>query len=226
MEHVLDPGEVGVALGRGAVFPAGVAFQLRVPPFADIERRIGHDVVGPQVGVPVAGEGVGRFLAEIEVDAADRHVHGREAPGGGIRFLAVNGDVAQLSTVFLDELLALDEESAGAHGGIVDPALVGFEHLDDEGDDGFRGKVLATLFPLGEGELAEEVFVNVAEDILGVQVGVLEGDGGDEVDEAAEIGRVELELGVGLVEDVFSLGFSRSMASSASSMSRPVEVIL
>jgi len=45
----------------------------------------------------------------------------------------------------------------------------------------------------------------VAEDVLRVQVGVLEGDGGDEVDEAAEIRRVELELGVGLVEDAFQL---------------------
>ena len=47
--------------------------------------------------------------------------------------------------------------------------------------------------------------VNVPEDVLRVQVGVLEGDGGDEIDEAAEIRRVDLELGVGLVEDALEL---------------------
>ena len=72
-------------------------------------------------------------------------------------------------------------------------------------DDGLRREILAALFPLREGELAEEVFVNVAEDVLGVQVGVLEGDGGDEVDQADEVRRVELELGVALVEDVLEL---------------------
>ena len=93
--------------------------------------------------------------------------------------------------------LLAGKEAAGAHGGVVSAPLVGLEHLDDEGDDGLRPEILAALFPLREGELAEEVFVNVAEDVLGVQVGVLEGDGGDEVDEAAEVRRVELELGVG-----------------------------
>ena len=79
----------------------------------------------------VAGEGVGRFLAEIEVDAADGHVHRGEAPGGGIalsrtpprarpsgslretksalpprRFvLPIDGEVAQLAAVFFDEPL-------------------------------------------------------------------------------------------------------------------------
>ncbi len=71
--------------------------------------------------------------------------------------------------------------------GVVDAALVGLEHLDDERDDRLGREVLAALFALGEGELAEEVFVDVAEDVLGVQVGVLEGDRGDQVDQAAEI---------------------------------------
>jgi len=66
----------------------------------------------------------------------------------------------------------------------------------------------------------------VAEDVLGVQVGVLEGDGGDEVDEAPEIRRVNLELVEVLLRTPLSFGFSFSTASSASSMSLPVEVIL
>src|SRR5690606_30963380 len=86
--------------------------------------------------------------------------------------LSVNGDRAELAAVGLDEGLALHEEAAGAHGGIVNLAGVGLEHLDDDGDDALGRVVLAALLALGQGELAEEVFVNVAEDVLGVEAGV------------------------------------------------------
>ena len=201
VEHVLYPGEVGIAPGRGAVFPAGVAFEFAVPPFLDVERGIGHDIVGTEVGVLVVGEAVGGLFAEVEVDAADGHVHGGEAPSGGVGFLAVDGEVAELAAVFLDEALALDEEAAGAHGGVVDAPLIGFEYLDDEGYDGLGGEVLAALLALGKGELTEEVFVNVAEDVLGVEVGVLEGDGGEEIDEAAEVVLGDFEAGVAVFLD-------------------------
>ena len=56
--------------------------------------------------------------------------------------------------MFLDELFALDEEATGAHGRVVNAPLVGLEHLNDEGDDGFRCEILPALFPLCEGELA------------------------------------------------------------------------
>ena len=73
-------------------------------------------------------------------------------------------------------------------------------------DDRLGREVLAALFAFGQGELAEEIFVDVAEDVLGVQVGVLERDGGDQVDQAGQVGRVDLELGVGLVQDVLEAG--------------------
>ena len=75
--------------------------------------------------------------------------------------------------------------------GIVDAALVGLEHLDDERDDGFRRVVLPALFAFRDGELAEEVFVNVAEDVLGVERVVMEGDGGDQVDQLPSLRRVD-----------------------------------
>ena len=54
--------------------------------------------------------------------------------------------------------LLAGKESAGAHGGVVNAPLVGFEHLDDERDNGLRREILDALFPLREGELAKEVF--------------------------------------------------------------------
>lgn len=205
VEHVLDPGEVGIPLRRRAVFPAGVALQLAVPPFLDVKGRIRHHEVGAEVRVLVAGEGVRRFLAEVEIDAADGHVHRRQPPGGGIAFLPEDHDVADAAAVLLDEALGLHEEAAGAHRRVIDAALIGLDHFHDEADDGLGREVLAALFPLRQGELAEEVFVNVAEDVLRVKVRVLERDGGDEVDEPREVRRIDLELGVVLVEDVLEL---------------------
>jgi hypothetical protein len=49
-------------------------------------------------------KGVSRFLAEIEVDAANGQVHGRQTPGGGVGFLTVDGHIAELAAVGFDEL--------------------------------------------------------------------------------------------------------------------------
>ena len=203
---MLHPGEVGVAGGRDAVLPARVVvFNAGVPLF-HVKGWIGHDEVGAQVGVFVVTEGVGRFAAEVEVDATDSHVHGRQAPGGGVGFLAVDGDVAQFAFVFFDEAFALDEETAGAHGGVVDAAFVGLQHFDDEGDDGLGCVILAALFAFTQGELAEEVFVDMAEDVFCVQGFVLERDLGDFVDELAEDVGVYLAAGVVFIEYVFEFG--------------------
>jgi hypothetical protein len=60
----------------------------------------------------------------------------------------------------------LHEHAAGAAAGIVDAAFVGGEHLDEEADDALRGVELAAFLALGAGELAEEVFVDAAEDVF------------------------------------------------------------
>ena len=79
-----------------AVFPARVVVLYAGVPLLHVEGRIGHDEVGAQVGVLVVGKGVGGLLAEVEVNAADGHVHGGQPPGGGVGFLAVDGEVAEL----------------------------------------------------------------------------------------------------------------------------------
>ncbi len=108
--------------------------------------------------------------------------------------------------MFLDELLALHEEPARAHGRVVDAPLVGLEHLDDQGDNGLGRVELAALLPFRQGELAEEVFVDMAEDILGLKRLVDKGNGGDEVDQFAQLGLVNLQAAVLLVEHPFQLG--------------------
>ena len=58
VDEVLHPGEVGVARGRRAVDPALVVLQQLAAPVAVVERRVGEDVVGLEVGVLVVVEGV------------------------------------------------------------------------------------------------------------------------------------------------------------------------
>ena len=54
VDHVLHPGEVGVALRRRAVAPAHVVGQPLAAPVRDVERRVGKDVAfRPQIGMAV-----------------------------------------------------------------------------------------------------------------------------------------------------------------------------
>ena len=70
--------------------------------------------------------------------------------------------------------------------GVVDSPFERFEHFDDQVDDGFGRVVLTALFAFGECELTKKVFVDVAKDVFGVEVFVLEGDFSDQVDQADE----------------------------------------
>ena len=206
MEHVLQPGVVGVAGRRLAVFPARVAGQAAVPPVADVERRVGQDEVGAQVRVLVAGEGVAGFAAEVEVDAANGQVHGGQAPGGRVGFLAVDGDIADLAAVRFDELLGLHEHAAGAAAGVIDLAVVRGEDGDQRLDDAGRRVELAALLAFGAGELAEEVFIDLAEHVARLAGVVAEADGGHQIDQLAELAVRQLGAAVAFVEDALELG--------------------
>ena len=196
MDEVLNPGVVGVADGRGAEAPADVLLQQPAGPVRDVERRIGEDVVGLQVRVQVAQEGVRGLGAEVGLDAADGEVHVRQAPGGGVGLLAEDGDVGRLPAVGLHEALGLDEHAGGAAAGVVDAALVGLQHLDQQPHDAARGEELAAELALGLGELAEEVFVDPAQGVAGLAAVALEADVGDHVDQALELFRRDAAAGI------------------------------
>jgi hypothetical protein len=77
----------------------------------------------------------------------------------------IDADVAELAAVGFDELFRLHEHAAGAAGGVVDAALVGGEHLDEETHDAGRGVELAAVLALGAGEAGEEILVNATEEV-------------------------------------------------------------
>jgi len=206
VEHVLQPGVVGVAGGRRAIHPARIAFEAAVPPVADVEGRVGEYEVGPQVGMLVAGEGVGGFLAQIEVDAAQGKVHGRQAPSGGVGFLAVDAHVAQLAAVGFDELFALHEHAARAAAGVIHLAMVRGEHRDQRLHDAGRRVELPALLALGAGELAEEVFVNFAENIAGHAHVRTKADSRDQIDEFAKLAIGQLGASIAFIQNALELG--------------------
>ena len=153
------------------------------------------------------GKAVRRAFAEVVFDATDCHVHRRQFPGGAVFFLAVDGDgVGGVALVGADEAFGLDEEAAAAHRRVIDAAVVGLQHGDDEADDGFGGEVLAAAFAFGEGKAAEEVFVNVAEDVFGAERAVAAEAGvAEELDEADE-GLAADAVVADALEDAFEAG--------------------
>ena len=142
---------------------------------------------------------------EVALEAADGEVHLGQAPRGGVALLLVDGDVAEAAAVLLHEALALHEHAARAAAGVVDAALVGLDHLDQQLDHAARRVELAAALALGAGEAPEEVLVDAPEDVLGATVFVAHGDGADEVDELAELRLVDVGARVVLAEHALEL---------------------
>ena len=137
------------------------------------ERRIGEDAV-ELADLPVVQDL--RVLQRVRVldgearDVVEDHVHDADRPDGAVRVLAVEGEVVRVLALLLHILVALDQEAAGADGGVVD-LLPGarLHELHEQADD-FAGRVeLAALLAGAVGEVLDQVFVGGAE-----QVGELE----------------------------------------------------
>src|SRR2546430_8922041 len=151
MDEVLHPGEVGVAARRKAELPARVV--VFAEPVRVVERRIGEDEVGAEIGMEIAPEGAGLLFAEIGFDAADGEVHHGEAARSGVALLTVDANVAEPAAVGFDEFFRLHEHAAGTAAGIVNAAFVGGEYRDEESHDALRRVELAAFFSLSASEL-------------------------------------------------------------------------
>ena len=84
--------------------------------------------------VQVLVERVAPARPEVGLDASDGQVHLRQPPGRVVQLLAVHGDVVPAPAMGLHEALGLDEHAARPAARVVDPALVGLDHLDQELD--------------------------------------------------------------------------------------------
>jgi len=110
-EDVLQPGGIGVAHRWPPIHPARIVVVSLPTPVGNIERGIGEDGVELAIRVLITGKGVGRFLTQISGKPANRQVHCRQPPGGGIAFLSIDGDVVTAAAVTLHEPFALHKHS-------------------------------------------------------------------------------------------------------------------
>ena len=88
--------------------------------------------------------------------------------------------------MLVDELDRLDEHARRSAAGVVDPATVRLQYLDEQPDHAARRVELAALFALCVGEPGQKVLVYAAEDVLGAGLGVADVDVADLVDEPAQ----------------------------------------
>ena len=192
----------------GTPYSHRLSSRSRSPPQSDtLKGGIGEDVVGLQVWVAVIVEAVA--VGDVALYPAKRQVHLGQLPSGVVGLLAPDGDVApRLAAVAvaggvgIDELHRLHEHAGGAAAGVVDPALVRFQHLHQELDDATRGVELAALLALGAGELGEEVLVHPTQHVFGASFRVSNLDVGDQVDKLAQPGLVQGGAGVVLGQHV------------------------
>ena len=219
---MLQPSVVGIADRRHAIGPAGILPQPLAAPVRHVERRIGEDVVEAQVLQFVLVEAALVVPADVGVDAAHREVHLGEPPRRVVDLLPVDGDVADPPAVAFDEFLRLHEHAAGAAAGVVDAALVGFEHLDQHAHDRAGRVELAAALAFGAGEPAEEIFVDAAEDVLRLVARLAHRDAGDQVDQLAQHHLVERGAVVVLGQHALEAGVvpSRSRPSPRRSACR------
>ncbi|TQN50774.1 hypothetical protein DLNHIDIE_00629 [Acidithiobacillus thiooxidans ATCC 19377] len=204
---VLDPAPVGGGFA-GKAGPGGeaVEFVVVVVGLGEpvlIPHGIGDDAVegaelafAPEFGVL---EGVADL--DLALHVVNDHVHVGHGPGLGGEFLAEQferGDAALLALgVFLHGDLAFHEQAAGAAGGVVDfHAGLRLEHAGHDGADLGRSIELAGALAAAFGELADQVFVALADDV-GLDVVETEALGADGLDEVGEAVVVEVTLAVG-----------------------------
>ena len=159
---------------------------------------------------------------DVGVDAAHGEVHLAQPPGGVVRLLAIDGDVADAPAVLLHEAFGLHEHAAGAAARVVDAALVRREHLDQQPDDAAGRVELAALLPLGAGKLRKEVLVNPAKDVLGPVLLVPEADVADQEARAKrrgfkKVSQMKLEVAKTIKNFVFGGGFMFAMCSATDS---------
>lgn len=174
---MLDEREVG--LGLGGQFPIGAEAVVILMDGASGpvggEGRVGDDGLKTQVGVLGSGMLQRVLVLQIEslvVDAVQDHVHAGEVVCGRVHLLSIE------AAHVLDLLRHAQQQGAGAAGGVIDVLEAPFPGGDDLGQNGadfLRRVELARLLSRAAGELADEVFVGIAQHV-GLGIGQAEVD--------------------------------------------------
>ena len=194
MNHVLHPGEVGIARWRDAEFPAHIVQKAVLSPLVEVEWRVRHDEIGLQGRVLVVKERVG-IRAKIAFKTTDSEVHVAHFPRVRVGFLTVNGDVMEFLLVVLDELGALHEHTARTASGVVDASSVRFENLHNGTHDTRRGVKFARILAFHGSKLHQAIFVGTPQEVFFI-TGAQHFDVGEKVHHIAQTALVKFLSGV------------------------------
>ena len=141
-------------------------------PVLQAERRVGDDHVElaqGAVAVPELRVTEGVAAQDLEVlDVVEVEVHAGDRRGGEVHLLAVEPQRPDVPAVVPDLADRLDEHPARPAGRVVD-RLAGLrvEELHEQPDDGPGREELAGLLARLVGELAQQVLVRRAEQVVG-----------------------------------------------------------
>ena len=166
VNHVLHPRKVGVASWWQTILPAHIFLKRTLPPVAEVERRIGKNVICLQRRVLVIIECVGKDIAQVRIQATDGKVHVRHLPRIRVCLLTVDTNLAQVSLVALYKLGALYKHTAASAARVINSALVRLQNLYQRADNAGRRIELATILALQAGKLLQTVFVGSAQQVF------------------------------------------------------------
>ena len=132
------------------------------------------------------------------VDGPDGKVHLGQPPGGLVALLPVQAQVLKHALMLAHKLLALDEHAAAAAAGVHHPATEGLQHGHQQLDDAARRIELPPLLAFCQGKLTQKILKHMSQHVGALLRRIPESDVGYQVDEPAQVGRVETGPGVDL----------------------------
>src|SRR5262245_28577831 len=110
VDEMLDPCVIGVRVRRQSVAPTHIVCDLISTPLLEIEGRIGENEVRALPAEFVIKQAVAE--PDVTRQPMNREVHLADPPGRLVQLLSEDRDLLSTSPVGLDELGALNEESA------------------------------------------------------------------------------------------------------------------
>ncbi len=175
-EDVLRPAPVRLVAGEARALGEAVEFVGVVVLLGElclVPHGIGHRTVEGLEAIALAEFWMAEGVADLDpaLHVMDDHVHTGHRPGGGRGFLTVEsergeGFLAGGLHFSIQPQLALDEQTAGAAGGIIaGHARLGVH--DQRHDLAYlaRRVELASALPAALSELADEIFVTAPDDV-------------------------------------------------------------
>ena len=146
----------------------------------------------------------------LVVNPVQDHVHAGEVVGGGVHLLSIE------AAHVLDLLRHAQQQGAGAAGRVIDVLEAPFPGGDDLGQNGadfLRRVELARLLSRAAGELADEVFVGIAQHV-GLGIG------------QAEVDLVQVAEHLGDEFVFLALGFPKLRRAEIKILEQALEVVL